>query len=231
MMEQITRIIGDSLSHISPFSVLLVITGGLVSSIGPCILALIPLLVGFIGGQSDLTRARGFLLSLAFTAGVSLDFAILGIISVYFGGVFGQLGITGRIWSYIIACICVLMGLQLLEVLHVPLPTTSKIFPRQRGVLGAFLLGVSFGLIASPCGTPILVVLLAHISSTHAHPLWGGLLLFLYGLGYCLPVLLAGTFTGILKSLKHLSAAGSVINKSAGALLILVGLYILYYAR
>jgi cytochrome c-type biogenesis protein len=204
----------------------LVFLGGLITSISPCILSMVPLLVGYIGGYGEGSKSRGFSLSLSFITGMALTFAILGFIAAYFGRVFGQVGV---VWYYILAVVALLMGLQLLGVLTFNLPGLKKIPIRKAGIGGSLIMGLLFGLVASPCATPVLAVIIAY-AALQGEPLYGSILLFIYGLGHGLPLLVAGTFTGMAKNLPKFSTYTQYLSYFSGLVLVVAGLYLLFWA-
>ena len=209
----------------SAFTFLLVFLGGLITSISPCILSMVPLLVGYIGGYSEGSKARGFKLSFSFIVGMSLTFAIMGFVAAYFGRVFGQ---VGTYWYYILAAVALVMGLQLLGVLTFNLPGLKKIPLQKTGVGGSLLMGLLFGLVASPCATPVLAVIITY-AALQAEPLYGSILLFVYGLGHGIPLLAAGTFTGMAKNLPKFSKYTQYISYFSGLVMVLAGLYLLFW--
>jgi cytochrome c-type biogenesis protein len=119
------------------------------------------------------------------------------------------------------------MGLNLLGVFTIKLPGFCGVAFKGRGVVGSYLVGLLFGLVASPCATPVLVVIVAYVASK-GQVLYGGSLLFTYGLGHGLPLLLAGTFTSFLKSLPAFRKFSRYINLASGVILIGIGMYFLY---
>lgn len=214
------------LQNISLVTFIAVYIAGLLTSISPCILAIIPVMIGYIGGYGHSSRFKGFFLSLFFVLGMSFTFAILGILAVAFRNIFGA---VGMVWYFVIGGISILMGLNLFKVWQMRLPGIRIVPPRLGGFLGAFIVGLCFGIVASPCATPVLVAILALVTSS-ANIWLGGLLLFCYGLGHGMPLILAGTFTGFIKSLKAFQKNAQYINYFSGTVLILVGLYFIYLA-
>ncbi len=219
--ETMPAVVGER----SMLTFLLVFLGGIITSISPCILSMIPLLVGYIGGYSEGSKSKGFTLSLSFIVGMSFTFAILGFIAAYFGRVFGQIGV---VWYYILAAVALIMGLQLLGVLTFNLPGLKKMPIRKAGVGGSILMGLLFGLVASPCATPVLAVIITY-AALQAELLYGSILLFVYGLGHGIPLLVAGTFTGMAKNLPKFSKYTQYISYFSGLVLVLAGLYLLYW--
>jgi cytochrome c-type biogenesis protein len=207
-------------------TLLVVFLGGLVTSISPCILSMVPLLVSYIGGYGEGPRSKGFFLSGSFIIGLSVTFAFLGFIAAYFGRIFGQIGIF---WYYILAAVAIVMGLQLIGVLTFNLPGLKKIPVKKAGIGGAALMGMLFGLIASPCATPVLAVIITY-AAVQADPFYGSGLLFIYGLGHGMPLLAAGTFTGLARNLPKINKYTHYLGFISGFVLIIFGLILLIWA-
>jgi cytochrome c biogenesis protein CcdA len=201
-----------------------VFLGGLISAASPCVLAAIPLVIGYVGGYSEGNRRRSALFSLVFVLGLSITFTLLGVVA----SVMGQfLGFMGR-WLYVgLAFIAVLMGLQLMNVISVPMPFQKTRTVRSKGLLGALLLGLLTGTVSSPCATPVLAVILAYVS-TRKDMIYGGSLLFVYALGHCALIFLAGLSMGLTESIVSSSGVRNFslyAKKLSGVLLILTGVY------
>jgi len=208
----------------------LVFLGGIVTSIGPCNLAMVPLIIGYVGGARDLSRQRSFSLSLSFTIGLAVTFVLLGVIASLVGGLLGG---STRLWYYLVAGVCFVIGLQMAGVLQLSWPAwfgslREKI--RTKGLLGALLLGLVSGLVSSQCATPVLAAILTYVMAQKTGMLYGAVLLFIYALGRGVPIILAGTFIGALKGLHKLGRWSAVIEKASGVIVIGVGLYFLWIA-
>ncbi len=202
-----------------------VFIGGIISAASPCVLAAIPLIIGYVGGYSGGDKKRAALFSLIFVLGLSITFTILGVAA----SVMGQLlGFMGR-WLYIgLAIIAVLMGLQLMGIISIPLPFQSTRDLRTKGLLGAFLLGLLTGTVSSPCATPVLAVILAYVS-TQGDVLYGGLLLFVYAIGHCALIFIAGLSIGLTESIvssRGIRNFSLYSRRFSGALLIVAGIYL-----
>lgn len=213
----------------SVWGYLLVFLGGLVTSLGPCNLATIPLIVGYVGGTKDLPRGRSFVLSSAFALGLAFTFMLLGIGAALIGGLFGA---GGRWWYYLVAAICFLIGLNLLGVLQISLPTWFGGLRERiglKGIPGALALGLVSGLVATQCATPVLVAILTYVMAKGAI-VYGATLLFVYAIGRGAPVVLAGTFTGALKRLQSINRWSGLIEKVSGVIILFVGFYFLWTA-
>lgn len=219
----------ESLQKVSVLAFLLVFAGGVVTSIGPCNLATIPLIVGYVGGSRNLPRTRAFLLSLAFATGLALTFMLLGVVAALIGG---MMGAWARWWYYLVAGICFLIGLNMLGVLNLNLPRWFGGLRERiglKGIPGALALGLVSGLVAAQCATPVLAAILTYVMAKGAL-VYGAALLFVYALGRGVPVVLTGTFTGVLKSFQKLGRWSNVIEKVSGVIVIGVGFYFLWIA-
>jgi len=172
-----------------------VFLAGVVSSASPCVLATIPLVVGFVGGYSDGDRWKAFRYSLTFILGLSLTFTAFGAAAGLLGTMFGTLGGP---WYLIAGAIALVMGGQMMGLYEIRLPISRDFKPKKGGLVGVFLLGLFFGVVSSPCATPVLVVLLTLVASK-GQVLYGIALLFCYAIGHCLLMLFAGTFTGFVE--------------------------------
>jgi cytochrome c-type biogenesis protein len=173
-----------------------VFLAGVLSSASPCVLATVPLVVGFVGGYSDGNREKAFRCSLAFILGLSLTFTAFGAAAGLLGTMFGTLG---GWWYAAAGIVAVAMGLQLAGLYEIHLPIRRDYKPKQGGIFGSFLLGLFFGVVSSPCATPVLVVLLTFVA-VKGQLLYGVALLFTYAVGHCLLMLAAGTFTGFVEA-------------------------------
>ncbi len=198
---------------------------GLVSAASPCVLAAIPLIIGYVGGYSEGNRKKAAVYSLVFILGLSITFTLLGAAASIMGGLLGFLGS----WLYVgLAVIAVAMGLQLMGLVDISLPFQKTKTVESKGLWGAFLLGLLTGTVSSPCATPVLAVILAYVS-TQGNIVYGGALLFAYAVGHCALIFVAGLSIGLTESI--VSSRGiqdfSLYSKRvSGALLVLAGIYI-----
>jgi cytochrome c-type biogenesis protein len=219
-----------ALQSASVIGYVLVFLGGIVTSIGPCNIATIPLIVGYVGGSPNLSRPRSFALSLSFAVGLAITFMLLGIAASLVGGLIGG---TSRLWYYLVAGICFVIGLQMLGVLGLHMPIWFGGLRERvglKGVPGALALGLVSGLVASQCATPVLAAILTYVMSQEGAIFYGAILLFIYALGRGAPIVLAGTFTGAVKHMQALGRWSNAIERISGAIVIAVGMYFLWIA-
>lgn len=188
--------------HTNPWLALVaVFVGGMLTASNPCVLAMIPLMISLVAGRREEERGalRAFLFSLVFVAGLGITFVILGMAAAFAGKMYGEASVA---WNWVAAVVCLVMGLHLMELITVPIPSLGDRFqPRTRGFAGAFLLGLLFGVVSAPCAAPILVVLLTYLAASTSSVSWGAALLMIYALGHSVLILAAGTSMGVVRQL------------------------------
>jgi len=217
-------LVSEQLLHLTPLSIGIIFAAGLLTSLTPCMLSMLPITIGYIGGYEAQTRWQAAAQSLWFSLGLATTLAGLGILAAVLGRVYGQVGLGLPI---VVSVLAILMGLNLLEALPLPLPSftgeglISKEWPRS---VQSYLVGLTFGLVASPCSTPVLATLLGWISTTQ-DPVLGGTLLISYTAGYASPLILAGTFTAAIKKLLELRQWSAWVTPTSGALLVGFGVF------
>jgi cytochrome c-type biogenesis protein len=227
--EFVTQTLPRIVSELSALAYLLVFLGGVLTSIGPCNLSMVPVIIAYVGGYANPTRAKGFWLSTFFTFGSSVTFMLLGVVAATVGGLFGA---ESKILHWFVALVCFVIGLSLLGALKVNFDFMARLQPKRvaiTGLIGAFVLGLVVGLAGSQCGTPVLVAILG-IVMAKGKLAYGASLLFAYGLGRGVPIVLAGTFTGVVRALPAMERWTRWMEKAAGVVLIGVGLYFVWIA-
>ena len=201
--------------------------GGVIATASPCILASIPLIIGFVGGYAGDSKKQAFVYSLTFVIGLAMVMSVLGAMAAVAGTMFGQ---VGNYWYFLVAAILMLVGLQLTGVINLNLSgNASRWLPRRTGLLGALVLGALFGLVLSPCATPVLAVILT-LAAVQGKVAYGSALLFLYALGQGTLILLAGTCTGAVNEFLQSrgAKAGAWFQQAAGFLIFFAGAYIFW---
>lgn len=199
-----------------------VFLAGVISSASPCVLATIPLVVGFVGGYADGDRWKAFRYSLSFILGLSLTFTAFGAAAGLLGTMFGTLGGP---WYLIAGSVALVMGGQIIGLYEIHLPLKRDFKPKRGGMVGSFLLGLFFGVVSSPCATPVLVVILTLVAGK-GEVFYGTALLFCYAIGHCLLMLFAGTFTGFVEGFVKARGVANFslwAKRASGAVVALVG--------
>lgn len=200
--------------------------GGLISSISPCSLSMLPLIIGYIGGYSDAKPMRTLLQMIIFVIGSGLVFAIIGGICAFTGKMF----VGNPYFALIVASVVMIMGLKILGVIDFDLPVIIKEIPQNKvnnDFLYPLILGAVFALIGTPCSTPILASIMA-FASMSAKISQSVVMLFLFSIGQGLILVIAGFLTSKLKANENFYKVSEAIMKVSGVLLILVALYIFY---
>jgi len=229
MEAAISQWLSQLLTGYSPLVYLLIFLGGVVTSIGPCNLSMIPLLMAYISGSQNTSGWQGFRLALFFTIGTSITFMALGVIIAVVGGLFGP---ARAVLNYLVAAVSIIVGIHLLGFIHINLPVWGQKLvrkPERAGALGAISLGLVLGLAGSQCATPILLLILTLVLSK-GQIVFGASLLFVYALGRGVPVVLIGTFTGLAKNLPALARWSSGIEKAAGLVMLVFGFFYIWSA-
>ncbi len=223
MLAIIASIIKENLWLAPMFAAL----AGIISSVSPCSLSSIPLIIGYVGGVGQQNTKRAFGLSFAFALGSAFTYTLLGIIAAYAGRLIGN---SNPYLYLILGFIMLLMALQILSIIDV-LPSagfTSK--SNLKGYAGAVLAGILGGFLASPCATPVLIVLLG-ILAKGGNALWGAFLMLCYSLGSGVLIVIAGTFVGYIQKIisdERYGKFSRLIKTISGIIILLISFYMLY---
>lgn len=223
-MENLTQLFSTQSSIYILFAAAFL--GGLISSISPCSLSMLPLIIGYIGGYSDEKPLKTLLQMIVFVIGSGIVFAVIGAICALTGKMF----IGNPYFALIVASVILIMGLKIIGVLDFELPPVIKEIPKNEfnnDFLYPLILGAVFALIGTPCSTPILASIMA-FASISAKISSAVIMLFLFSVGQGLILILAGFITSKIKTSEKFYQLSEKIMKFSGILLILVSLYIFY---
>ena len=226
-MDSLASIFSNSLQA---WYILLIVSfiGGVLASISPCSLAMLPLIVGYVGGYSKESTHKTFLQLCCFILGTAIVFTIIGIICAITGTVFASA--LGGYFTLIVASVLLILGLKLFGLLDFEIPTIIKAMPQNKHnstFLYPVLLGMTFALGGTPCSTPILAGIMAFAAMGKNIGL-AIIMLFLFSLGQGIIIILAGLFTSILKNMKSMAMFTEWGLKFSGILLILVASYLFW---
>ncbi len=212
----------QGLNHPGPLTILLIFSAGLLTSLGPCSISLIPVTIAYIGG----TENNKFKL-ISFSGGIVISLVTLGALSGFLGKIYGQIP---SYFTTFVALVAIIMGLNLLGILKFQLPSgpdlkflEDKIPP----LLTPFVLGTTFGLASSPCITPVLASLLAWVAQAK-NPTISIVFLFFFGLGQVTPIMIAGATTENLKRVLEFRKYSQVIPTISGIFLVSIGILNLF---
>jgi cytochrome c biogenesis protein CcdA len=222
-LEALSQAISHSI-WIAPFIALL---AGLLTSVTPCALSSVPLVIGYVGGTGKKDVKRSFKLSLVFSLGMAITFTVLGVLASLLGKLMQG---AGQWWYIVLGILMVLMALQTWEIFNFIPSTYLTSKNKKRGYVGALLAGILGGVFASPCSTPVLIVLLGIVARS-GNIVWGILLLLLYSIGHSVLVLIAGTSFGFVQKFTQNEKYGTfskALKYAIGGLLLLIGLYMFW---
>lgn len=223
-MENLTELFNSQTSIYLLFGVSFL--GGLIASISPCSLSMLPLIVGYIGGYSQEKPLKILIQMIVFVIGTAVVFSVIGTICAITGKAF----VGNPYFSLIISSIILIMGLKLLDIIDFEIPVFVKEMPKNtfnNDYVYPLILGAAFALIGTPCSTPILAGIMA-FASISASIVNAIIMLFLFSIGQGLILILAAILTSRFKAGENFYKFSDMIMKLSGVLLILVSVYIYY---
>ncbi len=194
--------IGSTLEKSGLFlSLIFVFIGGLALNLTPCVYPLIPITIGYFGGQSEGRTSRLFLLGILYVLGMSLTYSVIGVVTSLSGAIFGTL-MQNMFVIIGIAFLFVLLALSQFGVYEFKLPDSwvMKAGGAKGGAFGAFFMGLTMGIVAAPCIGPFVLGLVTYVAAK-GDPLYGFLMFFMMALGLGFPYLLLALFSGKIKKL------------------------------
>ncbi|WNF14580.1 cytochrome c biogenesis CcdA family protein [Microcystis aeruginosa] len=193
--------------------------GGVIASISPCILALLPVNLSYIGTLKIESRWDAFSKAGLFVLGAVTILSLFGLVSSFAGAVMVEY--RGYI-NIVVGLIMAVMGLWLLGVIKLPLPQMNLNLPQA----GPYGVGLTFALVSSPCASPVLFAVLAAAAATGSQVL-GTLTMISYALGYTILIFLASLFTGLAKQSRNLLQHSETIIRLGSVALMVTGAYYL----
>jgi cytochrome c-type biogenesis protein len=174
------------------------IWGALSIVLSPCHMATIPLIVGFINDRETITKKRAALLATAFASGILLTLALIGVITGLMGRILGDIGAFG---NYVVGVFLIFFGIYMMDIIKLPFleqgvnPTIKK-----KGMLSAFIVGLIFGIALGPCAFAFMAPMLGIVFNVATKNfIYAIALLLLFAVGHCSVIVLAGTFTEVVR--------------------------------
>ncbi len=199
--------------------------------LSPCHLASIPLIVGFISEQGQVTTKRAFWTSTLFSVGILITIAAIGAITAAAGRMMGD---VGRYGNYFVALIFFVVGLHLVGVIPLNFSGAGPVGMKRKGLLAAFILGLVFGIALGPCTFAYMAPMLAVTFKLGGEaPFYAAGLLLAYGLGHCGVIVAAGTSTELVQRFlnwNEQSKGLAILKVICGVLVILGGVWLIYTA-
>jgi len=224
LVEMMDRVVAGKGSYesapieVSLLTVLVALAAGVALTLTPCVWPMIPITTSIVLGSSKPGTGTGFVLSGAYALGLAVAYAVLGAILASVGGLLGS-ALQSPAVVIGVAALFVAMAFSMFGLFDLPLINAGA------GKLGGGSVGASFGLgvvsalVMSPCVGPVVASLLLFVAQT-GRALAGGLLLFVFGLGMGLPLVVIGTFSGAMGKLPKSGYWMVEIKKLFGVVLI-----------
>lgn len=218
----------------SPITALgLVFVAGVLTSLNPCIYPMIPITAAIVGGQtlgeSKPPRGRTVLLTLAYVIGLAAVYSTLGLVAGVTGTMFGT--ISTNPWLYFaMANVLIIAALAMFDVIPVRVPAALAAKAATAGtagrVGGAFVMGAMSGLVAAPCGAPVMAAILTWVGS-QGSPALGFVYLLVFSLGMCTLLVAVGLSSGALARMPRAGNWMNWVKKGFGVVMIAVAEYYL----
>ncbi len=225
-MDQLFLAINSWMSEGLLFGALGCFLWGMVSVLfSPCHLASIPLIIGYVGGQNHLVEGRkATLYAVVFTAGLFMTIAVIGVVCSLLGRMLGD---VGPYWTIAIGLLLVWVALDMLGVAKCSMQSGLMAKLTLKGLPGAFILGLAYGVLSGSCTFGFIAPILA-IISVQDRLITGVAFILLFAVGHCIPIVLAGSSTAMVKNLLVNSSwqqGGRLFRRLAGTMIALLGAY------
>jgi len=229
-MDNLAARVQEALHTSSLLAFLLVYLGGVVTSFTPCVYPMVPITVGFMGGQVGNSRLRTVALLLCYVLGIAVTYAALGAAAALTGATFGTF--ANNPWVYVVVAVVIgLFGLAMMDLFSLPLPRflTTSSGQARRGFVGAAAMGLTAGLVAAPCTAPVLGAVLVYVASQQ-NVLFGVSLLFVFALGLSTLLVAVGLFAGLVANLPASGPWMERMKRGFGAVMVVVAVWLGYGA-
>lgn len=233
-MEHFLSELANRIAEAPWLAPLIAVVSGFLTSLMPCSLSGIPLIIGYVGGaaeeKKDTRRALG--LSLMFALGSTVTFCTLGLIASAVGELLEE---SETIMHFVMAALLVLMALQMWGVINI-IPSGNSVLAKSRlkGGFGALVAGLLAGLFASHCAIPVVVALMAvAANASGGGALYGFILLLLFSVGHAVLSVVAGTSVGFVQKLMNsprYERVSRIVRIVLGAIILLIAVYLVFTA-
>jgi thioredoxin:protein disulfide reductase len=206
-------------------SLIFVFIGGLALNLTPCVYPLIPITIGYFGGQSEGKTSRLVLMGVLFVVGLAITYSVIGVVTALSGSIFGSL-LQNTYVILFIALIFLVLSLSMFGVYEFKLPDAlvNKAGGAKSGLFGAFFMGLTMGIVAAPCIGPFVLGLVTYVAAK-GDPWFGFILFFDLAVGLGVPYLLLAIFSGKIKKLPRAGEWMEAVKHIFGFLLIGMAIY------
>ena len=201
---------------------------GIISSLSPCSLGILPLIIGYVGGYNKSDNKRLLIQMISFSVGLSFILSIIGVVCALTGKAFTNM--ASPVVILFLASVIIILGLNLLGIIEINFPALVKKMPqnKSRGLfIYPFIIGILFALASSPCSSPILASIMTFATISNSI-LYSVALLFCFAIGQCIIIIAIALFTSSLKNIKQLGKYSELLMKICGIILVCAGIYLHY---
>lgn len=217
---ELPELLNAALTGQNLIAIPMALLGGLIAGLNPCCLALYPAAAGTCCSFGKEAAQRPLWNAGAFVLGIAASVALLGALAAYLG----RIAVISPAARYVIAALPIVMGVYKLGWIPAPSVTRKAFRP---GLGGAFGTGLVLSLVIGPCSTPVFASVLTFAAYQQSF-VYGALLLFIYGIGSGVPLLVVGTAAGGVLRRVDCSRYEKWIDPMIGIILVLLGLYLLW---
>ena len=208
-------------------SLIFVFIGGLALNLTPCVYPLIPITIGYFGGQSEGKTGKLVGMGLFFVVGMALTYSVIGVVTALSGSIFGSL-LQNTYVIIGIVVIFIILSLSMFGVYEFKMPDAlvAKAGGAKSGYYGAFFMGLTMGIVAAPCIGPFVLGLVTYIAAK-GDPLYGFLMFFVLAIGLGTPYLFLAIFSGKIKNLPRSGEWMEAVKHIFGFIILGMALYFL----
>jgi len=207
------------------FSLLFVFLGGLALNLTPCVYPLIPITIGYFGGQAEGKTSRLALMGFLYVMGIAITYSVIGVITALTGGILGSLL---QEWYVLVIISLIFVGLALSQFgfyeFKLPDSLMNMAGGAKSGLFGAFFMGLTLGIVAAPCIGPFVLGLVTYVAKI-GNVLTGFLLFFFLAVGLGTPYFILALFSGKIKSLPRAGMWMEGIKHIFGVIMIGMAIY------
>lgn len=205
----------------------LIYVGGLALNLTPCVYPLIPITVGYFGGQSEGRKGRLLIHAILYVLGMSVTYSILGLFASLTGSMLGQ-ALQNPIVLIFIALVMVVLALSMFGVYEIRVPQfiARGAGQAKQGYFGTAFMGLTVGIIAAPCIGPFVLGLMTYVGEK-GDPVLGFVMFFILAIGLGTPFMLLALFSGGINRLPSSGDWMVWVRKVFGIVLIAMAVYFL----
>ncbi|MBR4434607.1 MAG: sulfite exporter TauE/SafE family protein [Clostridia bacterium] len=233
-MEHFLSDLASRIAEASWLAPLIAVVSGFLTSLMPCSLSGIPLIIGYVGGAAgdEKHTRRALILSLLFALGSTLIFCTLGLAASAIGELLEE---SETVMHFVMAALLVLMAFQMWGFINM-IPSGNSVLAKSKlkGGFGAFVAGLLAGLFASHCAIPVVVALMAVVANASGGGLlYGFVLLMLFSIGHAVLSVVAGTSVGFVQKLMNspkYERISNIIRIVLGIIILCIAIYLVITA-